>query len=128
MQIFQLLLIRRLDEAVLYHLLVVNREGIVIEWKLLERRTIGVPVQLEPVVLPVLLEVVSVLILRHEDVVGVAAGFEGEELLGDVVEDLVFVAELLEFLVEFVELERVDFVLDSFGLLGTTLFNPLFLV
>ena len=57
-----------------------------------------------------LLVVVGVLVLREEEVIVEAASFEAQKLAGDVVEDLIFLLELLQLFVELQEFDRVNFI------------------
>lgn len=76
LQILQIFVLWRLNEVVLHDDVAMNRKRIVVNRELLERCSVGVPPQLKAVPLPILHEVVSVLILRHEEVIVEAGCFE----------------------------------------------------
>lgn len=91
-----------------------NGEGIIIDWEFLEGSSIGMLPKLEAMPVKVFLEVVSMLVLRQEEVVAVATTPEIQELLWHIVQNLIFLLEFLEFFVEFEEFKRVDFIFLSF--------------
>lgn len=110
LQIVKVLALRRFDEIFFHGNIGVDWEGVIVDGELLERRAVGVSVQPEAMLFFFLLVVVGVLVLREEEVIVEAASFEAQKLAGDVVEDLIFLLELLQLFVELQEFDRVNFI------------------
>lgn len=85
-------------------------EWIVVDGEFLEGSTIRVSVKLETMGLTLFLEIVCMLILRDKEIVAESTSARIDELLRNVVKYLVLFRKLLQLLVKFEELERLDLI------------------
>ena len=111
LEVFEVLVGRRLHEVAFHHHVAVNWERVVIDRELLERRAVRVTVQLEAVLLSVLAVVIRMLILRQKEVIAETASAHIEELVRYVVQLLILLLKLLQLLIKFEKLHRMNLIL-----------------
>ena len=81
-----------------------NWEWVIIYRKLLERRAIGMSIQLEPIVCNVFLEIIRVLVFCQKEIIVKITRGNVQKIRGDIIQYLILLLKRLELLIKFQKL------------------------